>query len=81
MNKKQEFISDCISNCIKNGKSQEQASAICYSKWESRKSIVKGLISNLKKWYVARSLDSDSGGALIPQSLAGNEKKGKCKKK
>ena len=47
---KNKFISDCISKCIKDGKSQEQAAAICYSKWdEAKKSEAENNIKEVKK--------------------------------
>lgn len=35
---KEEFISRCISEEVKNGHTQEQAIAMCYTKWEAKKS-------------------------------------------
>lgn len=77
----QSFISKCIEENIKEGKTKDEAAGKCYGIWRqhTKKSIVKGLISNLCKWYKVRStkkcLTSKENEALIPQSLAGKKKK------
>lgn len=43
---KQKFISECIADCIRKGTPKDQASAICYSKWEKKHSK-----NNSKKIY------------------------------
>jgi hypothetical protein len=50
---KNKFISNCIKNCMDEDKhTQEQSSAICYSKWKQKanKSVVKSLLTKVTKY-------------------------------
>lgn len=47
---KNEFVSRCIAQEVKSGKSQEQAAAICYNIWEDRQlAAIKRIRSKSKK--------------------------------
>lgn len=65
---KDKFISNCISECRKKGTPQDQAVAICYSKWRKKEKsiIVKNLISNLFKWDKIRKA-KEVGGFESPE--------------
>ena len=60
-NEKDKFISECISQCMKDGTKQDQAIAICYSKWEkkhSKDNSVK-VYKNKKKVFKYNSSKED----------------------
>ena len=73
-----EYISRCVKEVMKEGKTQKEALGQCYGMYRSqkKKSIVKGIISNLIKWSkIRKNMDSNNNEALIPQNLAGAKKK------
>jgi len=55
---KDEFVSRCISVEVESGKEQEQAAAICYSKWENK-------MTAQFKFYADKERRLISGGLMI----------------